>query len=101
MALTKIQIDNFVVFKHIEVIPSQGVNVIIGKNGLGKTQLLKAIYADIDISNNKNKTDFADYFKRGESNEFLVANKGNRDLSIKLVIIQKGRNLLGIKYNLA
>lgn len=84
MALTKIQIDNFVVFKHIEVIPSQGVNVIIGKNGLGKTQLLKAIYADIDISNNDNKKDFGDYFKRGESNEFLIANKGKRDLSIQL-----------------
>ncbi|WP_303814344.1 ATP/GTP-binding protein [Selenomonas ruminantium] len=84
MALTKIQIDNFVVFKHIEVNPSQGVNVIIGKNGLGKTQLLKAIYADIDISNNDNKKDFADYFKRGESNEFLIANKGERDLSIQL-----------------
>lgn len=45
MALTKIQIDNFVVFKHIEVIPSQGVNVIIGKNGF---VAYHALYQDED-----------------------------------------------------
>ena len=100
MALTKIQIDNFVVFKHIEVVPSQGLNVIIGKNGLGKTQLLKAIYADIDISNNENKIDFADYFKRGESNDFLITNKGERDLSIELVDDADGQEAVGHRVQL-
>lgn len=83
MALTKIQIDNFVVFKHIEVIPSQGVNVIIGKNGLGKTQLLKAIYADIS-SKNKEKVSFEDYFKRGSDNNILQYNKETEDMVLQL-----------------
>ena len=100
MALTKIQIDNFVVFNHMEVIPCKGINVIIGKNGLGKTQLLKAIYADIDISNNENKIDFADYFKLGESNDFLIANKGERDLSIELVDDTDGQETVGHRVQL-
>ncbi len=49
MAITKISLDNFVVFKHTEVLPCPGVNVFIGKNGVGKTKLMKAIYANFAV----------------------------------------------------
>lgn len=98
MALTKIQIDNLVVFKHIEVIPSQGVNVIIGKNGLGKTQLLKAVYACIDISNSINDKTFVDYFKRGGGKNILVANKSESDLSIHLFDNTDGQKRIDDKF---
>ena len=57
MAITKIKLDNFVVFKHVEVFPGRGINVFIGKNGVGKTQLLKAVYADVSVKN-KEKVSF-------------------------------------------
>lgn len=42
--VTKIEIKNFTVFNDISFEPSNGINVIIGENGAGKTHLLKLIY---------------------------------------------------------
>ena len=83
MAITKIKLDNFVVFKHIEVLPSRGINVFIGKNGVGKTQLLKAVYADVSVKN-KEKVSFEDYFKRGSNNLILQYNKEAEDMVLEL-----------------
>ncbi len=41
--LEKIEIENFKLFKNIKVVFSDSINVIIGKNGYGKTSLLQAI----------------------------------------------------------
>ena len=84
MALTKIHLKNFVVFAEIEIIPAKGINVFIGKNGTGKTQLLKAVYTDIALSNNPNQGSFSEYFKRGTSSDFLIAYKGTRDMAVHL-----------------
>lgn len=43
MFLQKIVIDNFACFRHFEASFSRGVNVIIGKNGAGKTSLIRAL----------------------------------------------------------
>ncbi|MBL4761436.1 MAG: AAA family ATPase [Gammaproteobacteria bacterium] len=40
-----IELKNFTVFENINVNFSSKINVIIGENGTGKTQLLKAVYA--------------------------------------------------------
>ncbi len=42
--ITGIEIENFTVFKKEKLEFSDGINVVIGKNGLGKTHLLKIIY---------------------------------------------------------
>ena len=83
MAITKIKLDNFVVFKHVEVFPGRGINVFIGKNGVGKTQLLKAVYADVSVKN-KEKVSFEDYFKRGRNNLILQYNKEAEDMVLEL-----------------
>ena len=45
MAIKKIALENFTVFKNTELSFCSGVNVLIGENGTGKTHLLKLLYA--------------------------------------------------------
>ncbi|ELV04739.1 AAA family ATPase, partial [Brachyspira hampsonii] len=41
--IENIKISNFTVFKNAEINFSKGLNIFIGKNGTGKTHLLKLI----------------------------------------------------------
>ncbi len=82
MALTKIHLYNFLVFSDIYVSPSKGINVIIGQNGMGKTQMLKAIYSDIRVSSDTSLK-LIDYFKRGASLSLLLAEK-NHEAKIEI-----------------
>ena len=45
MNIRKIFIKNITVFEDFELSFDKGINVIIGENGIGKTHLLKYIYA--------------------------------------------------------
>ena len=45
MAIEKVVIENFTVFNKIEINFCDGVNVLIGENGTGKTHLLKLLHA--------------------------------------------------------
>ena len=83
MAITKISLDNFVVFKHTEVLPCPGINVFIGKNGVGKTQLMKAIYAKMMSDKDKNRL-LAEYFKRGGTSYELNSSLGTQPASIQI-----------------
>lgn len=69
MSIESIELKNFTVFKNLKVNFSKGINVIIGENGTGKTQLIKAIYADIQISKSKNINDISRYFKSVNVND--------------------------------
>lgn len=57
--IDKINLENFTLFHDVEIDLCPKVNIIIGENGTGKTQLLKAAYAasstrqQIDASNNE------------------------------------------------
>lgn len=42
-----LRLSNFTCFADLEVNFSEGINVIIGENGLGKTHLLKAVFAPV------------------------------------------------------
>ncbi len=48
--ITKLELTNFTVFDKLDIEFSPKINIIIGENGTGKTQLLKAGYA---LSSNK------------------------------------------------
>lgn len=69
MSIESIELRNFTVFKNFKVNFSKGINIIIGENATGKTQLLKAIYADVEISKSKNIDDISKYFKSANVNE--------------------------------
>lgn len=50
---SKIVLDHFTAFKHLEMEFTPGINVLIGVNGTGKTHILKALYAAAEISESK------------------------------------------------
>lgn len=45
MALTRIEAGNFTVFENIDIDFCDGLNVFIGENGMGKTHIMKLLYA--------------------------------------------------------
>jgi AAA15 family ATPase/GTPase len=45
MAIEKITLKNFTVFDELEIDFCEGINVLLGENGTGKTHLLKVLYA--------------------------------------------------------
>ncbi|MDO8840969.1 ATP/GTP-binding protein [Methanocalculus sp.] len=48
--LLRIIFERFTAFDHLEIEFSPGINIFIGKNGTGKTHILKALYAASDIT---------------------------------------------------
>lgn len=68
--LTEIKIDNFKIFNYLQFTVSEHFNIILGRNGLGKTSLLQAITLgllpldNIDKSNN-----FEDYINMLHSDD--------------------------------
>jgi AAA15 family ATPase/GTPase len=85
VSIESIELKNFTVFKCLKVNFSKGINVIIGENGTGKTQLLKAIYADVQISKSKNIDDISRYFKSvNENNDFFVKQVNPLFLEVKV-----------------
>lgn len=53
MSLTRIKLERFTAFEHLDVALSPGINIFIGDNGTGKTHLLKVAYSACDITKTK------------------------------------------------
>ena len=53
--ITKVKFNKFTVFDQLEVKCSPNINIFIGKNGTGKTHILKTIYAACNIIKSKKK----------------------------------------------
>jgi putative ATP-dependent endonuclease of OLD family len=87
MYISKIHINNFRNFKEKEIIFNDGVNVIIGHNNAGKTNLIKALSLVID--NEKPKRLNTDDFNKNVTLVELKANPPKISIS---VTIQKGED---------
>ena len=70
MVLTKIELTNFRNYKTYQFTPNEGLNIITGSNGIGKTNLVEAIYYLNLARGFKNKKD-SDLINESE-NEFIV-----------------------------
>ena len=62
MTLTRVELDQFTAFTHLELDLSPGINVLVGANGTGKTHLMKVCYAACDVS--KSRIPFAEKLVR-------------------------------------
>lgn len=73
MAIRDIFIDKFSVFDNFKLDFCDGINVIIGNNGTGKTQLLKFLYALHESSSESymNKNKFSNLTKTDDTPFFL------------------------------
>ena len=50
MALTRVKLERFTAFDHLDLELSPGINVFVGANATGKTHLMKVCYAACDVS---------------------------------------------------
>ena len=50
MTLTRVKLERFTAFGHLDLELSPGINVLVGANGTGKTHLMKVCYAACDVS---------------------------------------------------
>lgn len=60
MGIQKVRVQNFTVFEELELQVGEGINVIIGTNGTGKTHLLKSLYGICESINNRDREDVYD-----------------------------------------
>ena len=81
VSISKLSLERFTAFKKLDIDFSPGINVLIGKNGSGKTHILKAVYAACDVAGGSE--DFAEKL----ANVFLPM---DRNLG-RLVHRQRGR----------
>ncbi len=72
MAITSIEAENFSVFSKIKISAAKHINVFIGENGTGKTQLLKSIYAGCRLSEDKSYAAMTKCFKVNAGSSTLV-----------------------------
>ncbi|MBU3179256.1 AAA family ATPase [Clostridium estertheticum] len=45
MTIEKLSLKNITVFEELDIAFSQGINILIGENGTGKTHVMKILYA--------------------------------------------------------
>lgn len=50
MSLTRVRLTNFTAFSDLSVDLSPGINVFVGRNGVGKTHLMKVCYAACEVA---------------------------------------------------
>lgn len=62
MNLTELRFDHFTAFEKLHLSLSPGINVFVGRNGTGKTHIMKTAYAACDIT--KTELGFADKLVR-------------------------------------
>lgn len=65
MRIKEIQIDNFACFKHFEAKFTPGVNVVIGRNGTGKTSLIKGLVYTLNFIFTNDKSMGDNYLSSG------------------------------------
>ena len=89
MSIKSIRIENVMAFgckdKAFELNFNNGINVIIGENGTGKTSLLKMIYAAIEAPSQVNDPKSSSYYLHDyfsnqlKSNNFFNTHKSDKD----------------------
>jgi len=94
MIIKNLLLYNFRNYKKQEVVFGKGVNLFVGNNGSGKTNLLEAIYflslAKSYKTNDSNTIMYNEKFSRISTHVLMK----NKDLKLNLVISDKGKKAL-------
>jgi len=89
--LTTAKIQNFKIFKDIEISFTQNINILLGNNGLGKTSILQAITFGLLPIENEDKTEgFRDFISFNNDKAAIKLNWGENK-NRKIFIHAKGR----------
>lgn len=105
MYISKLKIRNFRNYELLEMIFEKGINYLYGSNGVGKTNLIEAIYYISNLESfrtneDKNllKDNKGEFFIEGVVNNLdysLLVSKDNKLLSIDGIVYKKYREYLG------
>ncbi len=87
--IKSLQLSNFRSYENIRVDLSPNINVFIGKNGQGKTNLLEAIHFISNIRSHRSKDD-TDLIKHNEEYSRIIVEKAQGE-KIVCVIFDKGK----------
>jgi ABC-type ATPase involved in cell division len=102
--LTHIKLENFTAFANLDQAFSEGVNVIIGANGTGKTHLLKVLYAACAVTAGEDAdTGFAlklrHVFSPYEGRMGRLARRQSGSVKTKVVVTREGEAKLTIQFS--
>lgn len=97
MTINEVHIQNFTVFKDIMIKPSNGINVLVGENGTGKTHFLKSLYCLSRIRSGE-KTDISVGNIFGVHSDTLAFENG-ANIILRAVDNDEGTIEFSIPYN--
>jgi predicted ATPase len=97
MAITKVELENFTVFENAKFEFCEGVNVLIGENGTGKTHLMKVLHTGNTMFSSKftyNINDlFGNRFKTTKGYRFIINNNDSYPWVLKCLAAPQGLTL--------
>lgn len=100
--LTRLEVENFTVFRKLSIQFSPGINVLIGINSTGKTHLLKMLYAACAITEDP-KPPFGvklrDVFKPYEGRMGRLVRRQQTSATARLTVIRDGELKLGASFS--
>lgn len=80
MCIEKLELNEFIFFNNASINLSKGINILIGENGVGKTQLLKALYTKLNYKSKNNNS-----ISKGKYKEYFGANPLGKIGEIKII----------------
>ena len=85
MNINRLSIDNITVFDNFSIDTCEGINILIGENGTGKTHILKFIYSMCKVTSKfyKDPPDIAVPYFKVDANK-LIRNNENKDNHVKV-----------------
>ena len=101
MPLTKIEAENFTVFKDITIPFGKGLNVLVGENGVGKTHIMKLAYAACKAS--KHDVSFSQkttmLFRPDQSGIGRLVNRGKSGSNKAMVSVESDTAKIGMTFS--
>ena len=86
MKIDRLELTNFRNYQSFEIEPSDGINLILGRNAIGKTNLLEAIYL-ITVGKSFRTLKASEMIRLGESSANIRATVESGGYSDELKII--------------
>lgn len=101
MPLTRIEAENFTVFKDITIPFSKGLNVLVGENGIGKTHIMKLAYAacqasKYDVSFSQKTTMF---FRPDQSSIGRLVNRNKNGNNTAKISVESDTSRIGMLFS--
>lgn len=94
MNIERAVIKNFRNIENMEFEPSNGINVIYGENGHGKTNIIESIWLFTGCNSFRTRKNTELINKKTESSELFTAfNSNGRHQEAKLIIKEKKRHI--------